>query len=197
MRFLTAGESHGRALIAIIEGVPSGLPLSKDDIDRELTRRKQGYGRGSRMNIESERCEIYTGLRNNRTIGSPIAIILENIDWQKDQTPLTIPRPGHADLPGAIKYDTRDIRDIWERASARETTTRVMAGAIAKKMLKELGIKIISYTKRIGDVETKGSFSLEEIEALSEASPVRCPDEGASGKMIRLIDEAREKGETL
>jgi len=197
MRFLTAGESHGRAIITIVEGIPSGFPLSKEDIDVELARRRQGYGRGNRMNIEPERCEIYAGLRNNRTIGSPIAIILENVDWQKIQPPLTTPRPGHADLPGSIKYNTRDIRDIWERSSARETTARVMAGAIAKKILKELGIRIISYTKRIGSVEMKSPLSLEEIEKSLETSPVRCPDKEVSEKMIQLIDEARERGDTL
>jgi len=197
MRFLTAGESHGRALITIIEGLPSGFPLSEEDINIELARRKQGYGRGNRMNIESERCEIYSGVKGGKTIGGPVAIVLLNTDWQKIQEPITTPRPGHADLPGAIKYNTKNIRDVWERASARETASRVMAGAVAKKILKELEIKVISYTKKIGNVELQKTFSFEEIEKLSELSPVRCPDKEVSEKMISLIDEVKEKGDSL
>jgi len=144
IRFLTAGESHGRALVTIVEGFPGGLTLTEDDINLDLNRRKQGYGRGKRMNIEPERCEIYSGVRNGKTIGSPISVLIMNADWQKTQSSISVPRPGHADLPGSIKYHTSDIRDIWERASARETANRVMAGAIAKKLLKELGIKVLS-----------------------------------------------------
>jgi chorismate synthase len=197
MRFLTSGESHGRALITIIEGLPMGFPLSEEDINIELNRRKQGYGRGNRMNIEPERGEIYSGVKEGKTIGSPVAIVLANADWQKIQSPLTVPRPGHADLSGAIKYNTKNIRDIWERSSARETASRVMAGAVAKKILKELEIKITSYTKKIGSVELKDTFSFEEIEKLSESSPVRCPDRKTSKKMMSLIDAVKERGDSL
>ena len=198
MRFLTAGESHGKGLITIIEGFPSGVNLSEDDINVELARRRQGYGRGKRMLIESERCEIYSGIRNGKTIGSPISIVLLNTDWQKEQTPISVPRPGHADLPGAIKYHTSDIRDIWERASARETASRVIAGAVAKRLLSELRIKIISFTRAIGSVRLEEDVEISEnIERLIDESPVRCPDRETSEDMIRLIDEAKEKGDTL
>lgn len=198
MRFLTAGESHGRALVTIVEGVPSGISLSEEDINVELNRRRQGYGRGKRMVIEPERCEIYSGIRDGKTIGSPISIVLLNVDWQKNQAPISIPRPGHADLPGAIKFHTSDIRDIWERASARETASRVMAGAVAKKLLKELGIKIISFTRAIGPVKLEGDINISnDIERLIEESPVRCPDRKISEDMTRLIDEAIESGDTL
>lgn len=199
MRFLTAGESHGKALVTIVEGIPSGISLSEEDINIELNRRRQGYGRGKRMSIESEKCEIYSGVRNGKTIGSPISIVLLNVDWQKNQTSISIPRPGHADLPGAIKFHTTDIRDIWERASARETASRVMAGAVAKKLLKELGIKIISFTRAIGPIKLEGDIDISnsDIEKLIDESPVRCPDKEISEDMIRLIDEATEKGDTL
>ncbi|MBC7320782.1 chorismate synthase [bacterium] len=199
MRFLTAGESHGRGLVTIIEGYPSGIHLSEEDINFELERRRRGYGRGKRMSIESEKCEIYSGVRNGKTIGSPISIVLSNVDWQKSQSSISIPRPGHADLPGAIKYHTNDIRDIWERASARETASRVMAGAVAKKLLDELGIKIISFTRAIGHIKLEKDIDIEDndIERLIEESPVRCPDKKISEEMVRLIDEAIEKGDTL
>lgn len=199
MRFLTAGESHGRGLVTIIEGFPKGVSLSEEDINIELNRRRQGYGRGKRMSIEAERCEIYSGLRNGKTIGSPISIVLPNVDWQKEQSPIYVPRPGHADLPGAIKYHTNDIRDIWERASARETASRVMAGAVAKKLLKELGIKILSFTRAIGPIKLEKDVDIQDstIEKFIDESPVRCPDKKISEEMIRLIDEAIEKGDTL
>ncbi|MCX7795910.1 MAG: chorismate synthase [bacterium] len=199
MRFLTAGESHGRGLVTIIEGFPKGVSLSEEDINIELSRRRQGYGRGKRMSIESEKCEIYSGLRNGKTIGSPISIVLPNVDWQKEQSPIYIPRPGHADLPGAIKYHTNDIRDIWERASARETACRVIAGAVAKKFLKELNIKIISFTRAIGPIRLELDIDIRnsDIEKLIDDSPVRCPDNKTSEDMIRIIDEAIEKGDTL
>lgn len=199
MRFLTAGESHGRGLVTIIEGFPKGVSLSEEDINIELNRRRQGYGRGKRMSIEAERCEIYSGLRNGKTIGSPISIVLPNVDWQKEQSPIYVPRPGHADLPGAIKYHANDIRDIWERASARETASRVMAGAVAKKLLKELGIKILSFTRAIGPIKLEKDVDIQDstIEKFIDESPVRCPDKKISEEMIRLIDEAIEKGDTL
>lgn len=197
MRFLTAGESHGRALVTIIEGFPSGVPLKEEDINVELNRRRQGYGRGKRMSIESEKCEIYSGVRNGKTIGSPISVILMNADWQKTQSPISVPRPGHADLPGSIKYHTTDIRDVWERASARETASRVIAGAVAKKLLIELGIKILSFTRAIGPIKVEREVSIDEIEKFSDSSPVRCPDNETSEKMIKLIDEAITSGDTL
>ncbi|HOP56156.1 MAG TPA: chorismate synthase [bacterium] len=197
IRFLTAGESHGRALVTIVEGFPGGLTLTEDDINLDLNRRKQGYGRGKRMNIEPERCEIYSGVRNGKTIGSPISVLIMNADWQKNQSSISVPRPGHADLPGSIKYHTSDIRDIWERASARETANRVIAGAIAKRLLKELGIKVLSFTRSIGTVKLEKELNIGEIEDTAELSPVRCPDEETSGKMKELIDKAIKSGDTL
>lgn len=197
IRFLTAGESHGKGLITIIEGFPSGLSLTEEDINLELSRRRLGYGRGKRMNIESDRCEIYSGIRDGKTIGSPISVLLINADWQREQSPISVPRPGHADLPGCIKYHTNNIRDIWERASARETASRVIAGAVAKKFLKELGIKILSFTRSIGSIRLEKEVRLEEIESLTDLSPVRCPDRETSEKMMRVIDEAINSGDTL
>lgn len=197
IRFLTAGESHGKGLVTIVEGFPSSMPLTEEDINLELNRRRLGYGRGKRMSIEPERCEIYSGVRNGKTIGSPISVLITNADWQKDQSSISVPRPGHADLPGCIKYHTSDIRNIWERASARETASRVIAGAIAKKLLKELGIKVLSFTRSIGPIKLEKEVNLEDIESLTDLSPVRCPDKETSEQMVRVIDEAIKSGDTL
>ena len=212
LRFLTAGESHGKGLIALLEGIPSGLSLSPDDINRELKRRQQGYGRGGRMKIEQDRASIISGVRWGRTIGSPISLLISNRDWenwqegmsadaaQQDSIPaVTKPRPGHADLAGIIKYNHKDIRNILERSSARETAARVAAGAVAKKFLAEFGISVGSYVISIGGatLHRDDYDNNPEVFALAEASPVRCPDQDTSDKMVALIDEAVGNGDTL
>jgi chorismate synthase len=233
LRYITAGESHGKALIGIIEGIPSGISLSKKDIDRDLKRRQGGYGRGGRMKLESDHAEIMSGVRWGKTIGSPISILIENKDWanwkevmSSDNPPLppftkvipphpplekggeggfvTRPRPGHADLSGAIKYDTHDIRNILERSSARETAMRVALGAAAKKFLSEFDIKIGSYVVQIGKIKFRiSNFEFRVSEKLlslfkkAEKSYVRCPDEDTSEKMIALIEKAIKEGNSL
>jgi chorismate synthase len=214
LRFLTAGESHGRGLMGIIEGVPSGLSLSLEDIDTELKKRQAGYGRGGRMKIESDHAKIISGVRWGKTIGSPISLLIENRDWKNWQEgmaseekfegsipPVTRPRPGHADLAGALKYGHKDIRNILERSSARETAMRVAVGAVSKKFLSEFGITIGSYVIQIGSVKISNFefqiSNLKEIFKKTEESSVRCPDEDASNKMVELIDTAAKKGDTL
>jgi len=216
LRYLTAGESHGRALVGILEGIPAGLSLSAEDIDKDLKRRQAGYGRGGRMKIESDRAEILSGIRWGRTIGSPVTILIENRDyknWLEGMSPnpdtersipaVIRPRPGHADLSGAIKYDHHDIRNVLERSSARETAMRVALGAIAKKFLSEFDIVIGSYVLQIGKVQGskfKVQSSADELLSIfrkAEKSSVRCPDEEASRKMVRLIDSAMKKGDSV
>jgi chorismate synthase len=216
LRYITAGESHGKALIGILEGIPSGLRLSEDDIAVDLKRRQGGYGRGGRMKIESDRAKILSGVRWGRTIGSPITLLLENRDyknWIEGMSPnaaaegaipaVTRPRPGHADLPGTIKYGFQDIRDVLERSSARETAMRVALGAIAKKILSEFGITVGSCVIQIGNqhIELR-SENLKEANLLrlfrkAEKSPVRCPDEKATRMMMKLIDAAIRNGNSL
>ncbi|MGO9380427.1 MAG: chorismate synthase [Dissulfurispiraceae bacterium] len=212
LRFLTAGESHGRGLVSILEGIPSGLTLSAGDIDLELKRRQQGYGRGGRMKIEQDRVTIMSGVRWGKTIGSPLSLLIENLDWENwlegmsadadhegSISPVTRPRPGHADLAGAMKYCHKDVRNILERSSARETAARVAAGAVAKKFLSEFGISVGSYVVRIGSVampESKDDANHESSQR-AEASAVRCPDDASSIQMIALIDMARQKGDSL
>lgn len=215
LRFTTAGESHGPALTTIIEGVPAGLRLGTDTLDHELRRRQGGYGRGGRMRIESDRAEILSGVRHGETLGSPISLLIRNRDWENwtlamsaapvDPMPdeaamrrVFLPRPGHADLVGVLKYHRDDARDILERASARETAARVAAGAVAKRLLEELGIRIGSHVTLLGGVQAKAPESLpEDLNAASDASPVRCLDAEAEGAMIDLIDEAKRNGDTL
>lgn len=214
IRFLTSGESHGKGLIGVLEGMPAGIPLSSGDIDKELRRRQAGYGRGGRMKIESDHAEIISGVRWGKTIGSPISIFIENRDWKNWQEgmssenkyegsipPVTRPRPGHADLAGALKYGQRDIRNILERSSARETAMRVAVGAIAKKFLSEFSITIGSYVMQIGNIRIQDSRfktqDFREVLIKAEGSPVRCPDEEISKKMMELIDTALKKGDTL
>lgn len=216
LKFLTSGESHGKALTGILEGIPANLALSSADIDIELKRRQSGFGRGGRMKIESDHAEILSGVRWGRTIGSPIALLIENRDHKNwagglsedvrftgSISPVTRPRPGHADLAGAIKYHQRDIRNVLERSSARETATRVALGAVAKKFLSEFGIRVGSYVIQIGRVQSSKSKAqssekeLFEILEKAEASPVRCPDKGAAQKMVALIKTAVKDGNSL
>jgi chorismate synthase len=212
LRYLTAGESHGKCLTAIIEGIPSGLPLRAEDIDQDLARRQKGYGRGGRMRIEQDQVEFLSGVRKGKTLGNPITLQVRNRDWENwkeimaaepgppsSDKVVTCPRPGHADLVGAIKYNHRDIRNVLEKASARETAIRVAVGAVAKRLLAEFGIKVYSYTVAIGDVafSPKPGITTEELFERAEKSEVRCPDETASEKMIAKIREAKHKGDTL
>jgi len=205
-RFLTAGESHGRGLVAIVEGVPAGLALDEDYIAGDLARRQQGYGRGARMEIERDHAEIISGVRHGLTIGSPISLLIWNRDWEnwkqemsvspveKDVEVVTRLRPGHADLPGAIKYNLDDVRPVLERASARETASRVAVGAVARKLLAEFGVEVRSHTVCIGG---RWSEKVEPIDwEMVERSPVRCADSVAEKEMLRAIDEAREAGDS-
>jgi chorismate synthase len=216
VRFTTSGESHGRALVGIIEGIPSGFPVAGEDIDRELKRRQSGYGRGGRMKIEADHAEILSGVRWGKTTGAPIALMIRNRDWENWKegmspeaehahsiNPVTRPRPGHADLAGVLKYDQRDIRNILERSSARETAMRVGLGAVAKKVLAEFGVRVGSYVVQIGHRKSATVVPREAEERLmkahenAELSPVRCHDEEASLKMVKLIDKAIREGNSL
>jgi len=207
LRFLTAGESHGRALTVLIEGLPAGLRLSEDHIALYLKRRQGGYGRGQRMKIEEDRAEILSGVRYGLTIGSPITLLIWNRDWEnwrevmntlpsdQEVEPLTRPRPGHADLAGVTKYALDDIRPVLERSSARETAARVAAGAVARRLAGEFGIEIHSHTLSIGEefARDRGRVDWEQV----EASPVRCADVKAEKDMVAAIDEADSVGDTL
>jgi len=195
--FVTAGESHGKGLTAVIEGFIAGLPLEAEDINRELKRRQGGYGRSARMQMEEDRAEITAGIYKGLTTGNPIAIFISNRDWREVE-PVTCPRPGHADLAGVTKYDLNDIRPVIERASARETAARVAAGAIARRFLEELGIAIHSHTISIGGVETSPQGEVNSIDWQQvERSPLHCADAGAEKEMIAAIDAARVDGDTL
>ena len=213
LRFTTAGESHGRALVAIVEGLPAGLPVNQELIDYELRRRQLGYGRGGRMKIERDHAEILNGVRHGLTLGSPVTLLIENKDWPnwtdvmaaepRDVAPeksrrLKRPRPGHADLPGGLKYDVRDLRNILERASARETTARVACGALAKQLLACFGIEVRSHVIQLGGIPAKPlELSWKEIAAIADDAPLHCADQEAEQKMIALIDETRHQGDTL
>ncbi|MFF3022661.1 chorismate synthase [Gottfriedia sp. NPDC057948] len=215
MRYLTAGESHGPQLTTIIEGVPAGLPILAEEINVELRRRQGGYGRGRRMQIEKDTAQITSGVRHGYTLGSPIALVVENNDfkhWTNIMGPepldnleyegkrsITKPRPGHADLNGAIKYGFRDVRNVLERSSARETTVRVAAGAVAKKLLSELGISIASHVIEIGGVKAKNLDyqNVEDLHNRAENSEVRCIDAEATENMKSLIDDAKQKGDSV
>jgi len=211
LRYLTAGESHGELLMGIIEGMPSGLLIRITDIDRDLCRRQTGYGRGGRMKIEKDTVKIYTGVRWGRTLGSPIGLMVRNKDWENwrdkmspdpmflnSADPVTRPRPGHADLPGALKYGMADIRNILERSSARETAMRVAAGAVAKRLLEEFGIEVMSHVLSIGGVFAKTQkISIKDLKKRVEASELRCSDPDAEKRMMRRIDEAKIAGDSL
>src|SRR6266566_1616363 len=192
LRFTTAGESHGRALVAIVEGLPAGVPLRGDQSDRELKRRQWGYGRGGRMKIEQDHAEILSGVRHGLTLGSPLALMIENKDWAnwtdvmaaepRDIAPeksrrVKRPRPGHADLAGGLKYDVRDMRNILERASARETAARVACGALAKQLLSQFGAEIRSHVIQLGGIPDKPlELTWETIAAIPEDAPLSCAD---------------------
>src|SRR5215216_7466539 len=209
-RFVTAGESHGPGLTAIVEGLPAGLELSPEDIDRDLARRQLGHGRGGRMKIEKDRAEVTAGVRHGRTLGSPVSMWIQNRDyqnWEERMNPwpvdaevdeVHLPRPGHADLAGVMKYGHTDVRNVLERASARETAARVAAGALAKALLRELGVSVFSHVTRIGAVSATEPDGMgpERFEGVDD-SPVRCLDPAASEAMVAEIDAARKANESL
>ncbi|MBD1371618.1 chorismate synthase [Hazenella sp. IB182357] len=213
MRYLTAGESHGPQLTLIIEGVPSHLEFDQKLINLQLARRQKGYGRGRRMQIEQDQIQVMSGVRFGKTTGAPIALIIENKDWthwkkimtaepdpeQVDARRISRPRPGHADLNGALKYDLRDMRDVLERSSARETAARVAVGGVARLILLACGIDIMGHVLQIGGVKASRSLDLglKEMQDRSEASPVRCLDEQATTQMMAEIDRAKKEGDSL
>jgi chorismate synthase len=217
LRLLTAGESHGPGLVAILEGLPHGLELEREDIDRDLARRQRGYGRGGRMKIEHDRVEVLAGLRNGHTTGAPLALLVRNLDFaawatvmdpfdapEADSRPLTRPRPGHADLAGALKLGLHDARDVLERSSARSTAARVAAGAVCRRLLASLGIETLAHVVRIGGVvappiEAKGEAdtALKEARARAEQSEMRCADPLASDKMREEVRAAQGAGDAL
>jgi chorismate synthase len=212
LRFLTAGESHGPALVVVVEGLPAGLPIVIDDIANELARRRLGYGRGPRMRFEQDELEFVGGVRHGRTLGSPVAVMVHNTEWKRSdkwhaemsaapgatEKPLTQPRPGHADLAGMQKYGFDDARDVLERASARETAARVAAGAIAKQLLSRIGISVISHVVQLGEATAAperrpGPSDLETV----DASQVRCFDPAAEAAMVQEIEAAAKEGDSL
>lgn len=210
LRYLNGGESHGKCLIAVLEGAPAGLPLTHDIINNDLARRQRGYGRGGRMRVEQDQVEFLSGVRKGRTLGTPIGLRVANKDWEnwKDVMAsepgpvppgkiVTRPRPGHADLVGAIKYGHRDVRNVLEKASARETAIRVAIGAVAKALLAEFGMRVVSYTTEIGGVVAQRLEDPLEAFERAEASDVRCADEEAGARMIEQIRAAKHRGDTL
>jgi chorismate synthase len=213
LRFTTAGESHGKALVTIVEGLPAGLPITAEWVDRELYRRMQGYGRGARMKIEQDRIEWISGVRSGETLGSPVAMLILNRDWanwedvmaheaaetvgELRRRRVTRPRPGHADLAGVLKYDRLDARDILERASARETTARVAAGALAKRLLDEFGVEIGSHVISLGGVRISATELPVPLNPAADRSEVRVLDSEAEGEIMRRIDAAKKRGDTL
>lgn len=231
LRYLTAGESHGKALTSIVEGMPANLPLEESYINFQLARRQRGYGRGGRMKIESDSVQILSGLRHGKLTGAPISFFIENKDWtnweeimsssvvagyetkvDKRSLPVTRPRPGHADLTGAIKYNQRDVRNILERSSARETAIRVASCSVARRFLEEFGIKVYSWVTEIGGVASENSafngslyyqnrknanWSLEDTFSKTEDSDVRCPDKELTDNIKKKIDDAKEQGDSL
>ncbi len=213
-RFLTGGESHGPALSAVIEGLPAGMPLLAEPINEQLRRRQGGYGRGARQKIETDSAEILTGVRFGRTLGSPVTMLVRNRDWENwrgrmriepnedgvdEPSAITIPRPGHADYVGMVKYGHDDLRNVLERSSARNTATLVAVGAVARLLLTEFGVRIVSHVTRIGSEAAPAVTGLtaSEIYDAAEASPVRCVDEGASERIVSLIDGCKKRGDTL
>jgi len=210
LRYLTAGESHGPELLGIIEGLPSGLAVTEEDINRQLARRQQGHGRGGRMKIEADRARIVSGVRWGGTLGSPVGLIIENRDWVNwsgkmspspedagEAPPVTRPRPGHADLPGMMKYAHTDARNVLERSSARETAMRVAAGAVFRRLLAEFGINVMGWVVEIGGVRAELKSRPDVLYKRAASSKVFCPDEGASRNMMEVIDRAGREGDSL
>lgn len=214
MRYITAGESHGPELTAIIEGLPAGMPLSAEDINEELIRRQTGYGRGGRMIIETDRVRITSGVRHGKTLGSPVTMVVENKDWknwtkimsieeveekQKKLRRVARPRPGHADLVGGMKYHHDDLRNVLERSSARETTMRVAIGAVAKKILSELDIEVAGHVTMLGGIKATvpEGITVSEVRKISNASDVRVVDATVEAKMRQLIDQTKRNGDTI
>ena len=217
IRFLTAGESHGQALVAVVDGIPAGLPIDAGDLARDLWRRQQGFGRGRRMAIEQDQAEILSGVRGGVTIGGPITLIIRNKDWENwqktmavtaepppdatgaNRQPVTRPRPGHADLAGSVKYDRRDIRDVLERASARETAARVAAGGVARLLLQRFGIEVVSHVVAIGPVAIAEPWKVtfDQVRAIPDDTPLRCVDPDVEAQMVAAIEQARADGDTL
>jgi chorismate synthase len=214
LRFETAGESHGECLVATLTGLPAGVPISLEAVDRELWRRQQGYGRGGRMKIETDHAHIVSGVRHSQTIGSPVAVLLENKDWKNwtdalpvedidgaedKKKPVTRPRPGHADLAGALKYDFHDARYVLERASARETTARVAVGALAKAFLGQFGIGVLSHVIAVGQARVQRAPAWEELVALSRRDEVLlgCVDAETEQRMKAVVDQAYRTGDTV
>jgi chorismate synthase len=217
LRFLTAGESHGKGLVAILEGLPAGLPIDFDAITEQLRRRQGGYGRGRRMAIESDRAEVLGGVRHGRSTGAPIALLIPNKDWENwqrtmyaepvqpadasgsDRPAVRRPRPGHADLAGVIKYGHEDVRDVLERASARETAARVAVGAVARQLLSQFGTDIVSHVISIGAVSISDPLALTyaDVRGIGPDAPLHCADGGAEARMIAEIDRARDAGDTM
>ncbi len=213
LKYLTAGESHGKGLLGIIDGLPAGITIDEEYIARDLFRRQQGHGRGGRMKIEKDHAEIYSGIRHGISLGSPIGLLLPNKDWKNwtkkmsiepiedDVKKITLPRPGHADLAGIKKFQSNDIRNILERSSARETTMRVALAAICRKLLKEIGVEVGSRVIQIHDVKDSSlipdDLSPENLNEIVDASPVRCLDDVAESKMISAIDAAKKEGDSV
>src|SRR5882672_7117091 len=217
LRFLTAGESHGKALVAILEGVPAGLTIDFDAVTNELRRRQTGYGRGRRMAIESDRAEALSGIRHGETTGAPIALMIPNKDWENwqrtmyveaempaaasgaDRPSVTRPRPGHADLAGFVKYGHEDMRNVLERASARETAARVAVGAIARQLVRCVGTEIVSHVVSIGSASIADPLALtfEDVRAISMDTPLHCSDASVEQRMMAEIDRARDAGDTM
>ncbi|MBI4278244.1 MAG: chorismate synthase [Armatimonadetes bacterium] len=198
LRFLTSGESHGRALVAILEGMPAGLPITEEEIGVQMARRQLGYGRGARMKLEIDRAEIVSGVIRGETIGAPVALWIQNKDWRQDEPDITRPRPGHADLVGAQKHGFHDVRRVLERSSARETAARVAVGTICRKFCERFGMLFLSHVIHVGGVSiTRRPSTWDEVPALAEASELRCVDPEAEAKMRAVIDAAKERGDTL
>ncbi|MEA3507131.1 MAG: chorismate synthase [Elusimicrobiota bacterium] len=211
IRYYTAGESHGKCVTVVLEGIPAGVAVDEKYINHHLARRQKGYGRGKRMEIETDKVEILSGIRWGETMGSPILLLVENKDWEnwadimsasaKDKDEKFIqrqPRPGHADLAGMLKYDRKDMRDILERASARETAAKVAAGAVAKKFLEEFKIHVVSFTKQIGKIRAQAlNMDPRDVPGVTEQSPLRCIDKFAEKKMVAEIKNAAKNGDTI
>ena len=211
LQFLTAGESHGKGLVGIIDGIPAGLGISEEYIDRQLRRRQMGHGRGGRMKIEKDHGEIWSGVRHGKTLASPIGILVQNLDWKnwtdkmsvdpidKEIKEVTLPRPGHADLAGIHKYGFTDIRNVLERSSARETTMRVALGSVCRKLLEEVGIHIASRVVQIHDVidNSKIKYKTSKLNSFVDKSPVRCIDKNIENQMIEVIDKAKKSGDSV